>query len=806
MSHSSPEKALHHFLEAVEFPALLKELSLGCQTPAGKTTLLAFHPLTDPIQIGEKILKTRELEQHIIKDAPPSIPDSQRFYKAFEAAQSQGQVFSGEELSSLADFLEAVIRLRRYLSPDRGIPPSFQEWLTRLNALPELKELIRSQVSSKGEMVDDASPELKSLRDQLRNLRSEIQEFFQGFLQQAEAETIFQDRLVTEREGRMVVPVKRERQSFVPGFVHGVSASGSTLFIEPQATVENNNRVKEILMREDEEIRRILRELTQKVIAAAGELKITLQVCAEIDSHSALAMFASLFDAQFLTPDAAAPLVLKNARHPLLSLEAGEKFRGKIVPLDLEYGGEVRIILVSGPNAGGKTVALKTLGLTCAMALSGMPVIASGQSTIPLFKHFDTDLTDGQSLMDHMSTYAAKLTALKRMLDHAEPPCLFLLDELGAGTDPLEGGALGLACLESFREKGAFVLGNTHQPILKLLTQEEQGMANAAMLLDEVSGKPTFKLVSGVPGRSYAFTLAKQIGFPETIMERAKAHLPAGEADLSEVLSKLALEMQLAEKARIDSERTREKVKKMEVELETARRQIKDEAKRIKKEAQIEAEGLLKNTRRQMEHLIQGVGKKPGTPPPVVNRDRVRNAKEEVNRNLRNIAPRPERVILEIRELTAGESVHFKPGKCKVLVVSADDDKSEAIIQMENGLKLSCKYSDLGHMTDQLKPAPLPRPQATGVMSSQAMAEKGKLEVDVRGKMVDQALPIIDKFIDDALLVALPFVRIIHGKGTGALKEAIHKHLPVSHPSVTFNLAEPAQGGAGVTVIKFKPS
>jgi DNA mismatch repair protein MutS2 len=244
----------------------------------------------------------------------------------------------------------------------------------------------------------------------------------------------------------------------------------------------------------------------------------------------------------------------------------------------------------------------------------------------------------------------------------------------------------------------------------------------------------------------------------------------------------------------------------MEVELETARRQIKDEAKRIKKEAQIEAEGLLKNTRRQMEHLIQGVGKKPGTPPPVVNRDRVRNAKEEVNRKLRNIAPRPERVILEIRELTAGESVHFKPGKCKVLVVSADDDKSEAIIQMENGLKLSCKYSDLGHMTDQLKPAPLPRPQATGVMSSQAMAEKGKLEVDVRGKMVDQALPIIDKFIDDALLVALPFVRIIHGKGTGALKEAIHKHLPVSHPSVTFNLAEPAQGGAGVTVIKFKPS
>ena len=806
MHNSKLGNGVDHFLEAVEFPALLNEMSQGCQTPAGKTVLLALRPLSEAGAIGEKLLKTKEMEQHIIKEAPPAIPDSQHFQQAFESAQTKGEVLSGEELSSLASFLETVTRLRKYLSPEKGIPPSFQEWLSRLNALPDLKNLIRSQVSAKGEVLDEASPELKSLRDQVRALRVEIQQFFQEFLQQAESETIFQDRLVTEREGRMVVPVKRERQSFVPGFVHGVSASGSTLFIEPQATVENNNRVREILLREEEEVRRILRELTQKVMAAALELKVTLGTCAEIDCHSALAMFASLFDAQFLTPDPAVSLVLKNARHPLLAMERGEQFREKVVPLNLEFGEGVRIILVSGPNAGGKTVALKTLGLTCAMALSGMPVIASGQSTIPFFKHFDTDLGDGQSLTDHLSTYAAKLTALKRMLDRADASSLFLLDELGAGTDPREGGALGLACLESFREKGAFVLGNTHQPLLKLLTQEEQGMANAAMLLDEVTGKPTFKLVSGVPGRSYAFMLAKQIGFPESIMERAKAHLPQGEADLSEVLSKLAVEKQLAETARLESERTRDKIKKMEVELETARRQIKDEAKRIKKEAQIEAEGLLKNTRRQMEHLIQGVGKKPGVAPPVVNKDRVRNAKQEVDRKLKNIAPRPERVILEIRELKAGESVHFKPGNCKVLVLSADDDKAEAGIQMENGMKLSCKYSDLGLVTQQLKPAPIAKLQATGVMSSQALAEKGKLELDIRGKMVDQALPILDKFIDDAHLVGLPFVRIIHGKGTGALKEAIHKHLPQSHPGVEFALAEPAQGGAGVTVIKFKIS
>ncbi len=804
MTHLSTEIASWQFLEAVEFPALLRELSLGCQTSSGKAVLAALRPLSEAAPIGERLEKTRELEQHIVKDAPPSIPDSEGFRKAFEAAREKGEVLLGEELSALARFLEGVAQLRRYLSPERGIPASFQSWLSGLNPLPALKDLIRSRISPKGEMMDEASPELKSLRDQTRALRAEIQLFYQGFLQQPDSENLFQDRLVTEREGRMVVPVKRERQSLVPGFVHGISASGSTLFIEPQATVENNNRVREILLREEEEVRRLLREMTQKVLESAGDLVATLHICAEIDCHSALAMFASLFEAQFLIPDPLAPLALKNARHPLLSMEAGESFRKKVVPLDLEFGEGTRIILVSGPNAGGKTVALKTLGLDCAMALSGMPVIASGQSRIPLFSHLDTDLTDGQSLSDHLSTYAAKLTALKRMLDHAESFSLFLLDELGAGTDPREGGALGLACLETFREKGSYVLGNTHQPLLKLLTQEEQGMVNAAMMLDEETGKPTFKLVSGVPGRSYAFTLARQIGFPETIMEKAKSHLPTGEADLSELLSKLASEKQMAEKARRDSERTREKVKKMEAELEIARRQIKDEAKRIKKEAQVEAEGLLKNTRRQMEHLIQGVGKKPGTPPPVVNKDRFRNAKQEVDRKLRNIAPRPEKVILEIRELKAGESVHFKPGNSKVLVLSADDDKAEAVIQMENGLKLSCKYSDLGHVTQQLKPAPLPRPPATGVMSSQSMEEKGKLELDIRGKMVDQALPVLDKFIDDALLVGLPFVRIIHGKGTGALKEAIHKHLPQAHPGLEFSLAEPAQGGAGVTVIKFK--
>jgi len=690
-----------------------------------------------------------------------------------------------------------VTALRQYLSPADPIPAVFQEWLARLHALPALREALQSKVSDKGEVLDQASPELKSVRDQIRSLKAEVQNFYQSFLQNQDSSEALQEKIVTEREGRLVVPVKRDHQSRVPGFVHGMSASGATLFVEPKEVVESNNRVREAMVRQDEEVRKVLREATQVVLASGSEMETTLIACAEVDAHGVLATFASRYDGQFLRPQAGASLYLKNARHPLLALENREQFREKVIPLEVEFKDEVKVILVSGPNAGGKTVALKTLGLACVMAQAGLPVLAGGTSVIPLLKHFDCDLQDGQSLSDHLSTYAAKLKALKRMLDHAGPETLLLLDELGAGTDPREGGALGLACLETFREKGALVLANTHQPLLKLLTQEEKGMANAAMLFDETTGKPTFRLASGIPGQSYALTLARQLGFDESILEKAKAHLPQGEVDLSEILAKLGQEKQIVDKAKQEAERARDNAKKLEAELMTARRQMKDEARRIKKDAQVEAQGLLVNTRRKMEHLIQGV-QKPGEGG--VNRERIKTARVEVNQKLKNIRPAPAKVILEVGDLNAGDKVFFKSGNCDVAVVSADEEKLEAVIQMANGMKLSCKYSDLGRVS---KTPPPPRP-ATPVMDPKALAEKGKLELDLRGKLVDQALPMLDKFLDDALLVDLPFVRIIHGKGTGALQEAIHKHLPAAHPKVEFAMAEPNQGGTGVTVIKFK--
>jgi DNA mismatch repair protein MutS2 len=796
MSHEIVEK----FLKAVEFPKLLEKLASHCQTPAGRDYLEVFGPLADLSLVENRLSKTQELEKHLVKQKTPVIPDSQFFIEAFEKARDKGEVFSGRELAALAQFLSEVVRLRQTFGSEDEVSAVFQEWLGRLHALPDLKEALQSKVSDRGEVLDGASPGLKSIRDQVRSLKVEVQNFYQSFLQKSDMAEALQEKIVTEREGRLVVPIKRDHQGTVPGFVHGMSASGATLFVEPREVVENNNRIKEALLKEDEEVRKVLREATQTVLSKANELEETLIACAEVDAHTVLAIFASRYDGQFLRPQAGITLSLRDARHPLLALEAIEKFREKVIPLEVEFKEGIQVILVSGPNAGGKTVALKTLGLVCAMVQAGLPVLAGGQSTIPVLKHFDTDLEDEQNLGDHLSTYAAKLKALKRMLDHCGPETLILLDELGAGTDPREGGALGLACLETFREKGALVLANTHQPLLKLLTQEEKGMANAAMLFDEQTGKPSFRLVSGIPGQSYALTLARQLGFGDELLEKAKAHLPQGEADLSEILAKLGQEKEAAARARQDAEKLRENAKKIEQELLMARRQMKDEARRIKKDAQVEAEGLLKNTRKKMEHLIQGVQSPAGE----VNKERIKTARQEVNQKLRNIKPVPVKTIVEVGEVKEGDSVFFKPGNCDVKVVSADEEKYEAVILMDNGMKLSCKWADLGRVSQVPKPVRTAHPQAGGVMSSKSLEEKGKLEIDLRGKLVDQALAQLDKFLDDAVLVNLPFVRIIHGKGTGALKEAIHKHLPTAHPGVEFALAEPALGGAGATVIKFK--
>jgi DNA mismatch repair protein MutS2 len=790
---------LSDFLEGVEYPRVLEGIADACTTADGRALLRSMRPLDDDAERRRRLDNTRLLEDHVTRFGAPPVPDPTGNARALEVAREKGESYDGRELAALAVFLDGVTALRRHLAGEGRVESPFREWLSRLDALPALRSDLSRSVSDAGEILDAASPGLSGARALLRRARLEADAFFQRLLARGDLSEVLRERTVTERNGRRVVPVRRDAASSLPGIVHGVSASGSTAFVEPREAVALNNALNEATSLEDEETRKVLRELTGQALRCAPALEEDFRTCAEVDAHLALALFAARFGGRYLEPEEGVPLVLREARHPLLCLEAGDAFRERVVPLELELPAAVRVVLLSGPNAGGKTVALKTLGLLCVLAAAGLPVPARPTSRIPRFTGWDTDLGDGQSLADHLSTYEARLRALMRMLGHAGPGTLLLLDELGAGTDPQEGGALGLACLESFRAKGAFVFATTHQPLLKLHAQQEAGMLNAAMLMDEATGRPTFRFAPGFPGRSHAMELAVKVGFPPAVLEQARRLLPEGEADLSDVLAGLEAERRALEKARVEAERFREAARRSEEELREAKRQVRDEARRIRHEAQVEAEGILRNTRRQMEHILQGVGR-----PDEADREKIRQARGKVEVKLTNLrpVPLPKRASAGLEEVRVGEEVLYRPAGLNARVLEADDARRQAVLQAGSGPRITCRYEDLAPATKRARgpeasPAPR-RPQGPDA------PEAVPLELDIRGFTVDQGVTAVERHLDHAAMAGMPFVRVLHGKGTGKLKTGVLAALR-GHPAVAaFRDAEYNQGGSGVTVVDLK--
>lgn len=783
-------------LKALEFPQVLERLSKGCRTRAGSDCLRSLRPLDDDAVVAERRERSRVLERLSASQGAPPVPETGNDKLRIENCAQEGIALSGSELADLAETLSGVEDLRRYLSSrEAGDAPCLSHWKTRLDDQTELRHLLARTVSPRGEVLDTASNELGAVRRQLRDLRGGLQSFYRRILSEDLLRDAFQDKVVMERDGRMVVPVKRERQSQVPGLLHGLSMSGSTVFVEPAEAVESNNRLREAVFLEEAEVARALRETTLRILEKRGSVEDAFAACAEVDAHQALASFAGSFNAVYLEPRAGDPLRMVGARHPILCLQMGAAFLDQVVPLDLDYGKDGRVVLVSGPNAGGKTAALKTLGLTCLMAQTGLPCVVHPLTTLPPLRRFDTDLSDEQDLEHHLSTYAAKLAALRRMMESAGPDTLLLLDELGSGTDPREGGALGLAVLERLAQAGTHVFATTHQPELKRLAENRPGMQNAGMVFDEASGKPTYRLIQGVPGRSHALSLAAQVGFPQDVLDRAKSLIPSDELDLSELLEKAAREKVAAENARLEAERFRDEAAKHEAALREERGHIREEAKRIRDEARQEASGMVKNTRRQVEHWVQGLEKVPQDGQ--VDVTKAKEARRALNDKLKNLEKPPAKQRPTSVALEPGDEVVLKSSGMRGRVEARDDDRETASVRLESGLKVACAYRDLEAATprpDERKPVTLRGPSTDG---------SGKLEVDVRGCRADEAIMIVDQFLDEAVVSGQPFARIIHGKGTGKLREALHEHLKSHSAGYTFRLGEWGEGDFGVTVVEF---
>lgn len=782
--------------KALEYPTVLAKISEGCQTELGRSYLQAFQPLyqIEPIRVRQ--LKTQAILNHRLKYNTAPIPNPEKFYDAFQRFLVEKQILSGLELSSVGLFLSQVARFQTYLFA-ASMENDLEFWRKSLNPMEGLRTHLLQLVDDEGNVLDAASPELKSCREGIHRLNRQIRTQYEQFIRRHDIEKALQDPIVTEREGRWVVPIRKSFMGVVHGIIHGQSASGATLYVEPEEAVQKNNDLKKMILQEEEIVWKILRATADRIWEQREILSQTIETCREIDAHWGLSEFALRYRARLILPSETPSMQLDGIRHPLLCFDFGDHFEEHVIPLNLSMPENQKILVVSGPNAGGKTVVLKSIGLVCAMAQAGLPVVSGASTQLPLIACFETDLMEEQSLIDHRSTYEAKLLALKRMLDQASKNSLLLMDELGSGTDPEEGGALSWSILEYLHATSTWVFATTHQPFLKKYLYDHPEIGRAAMIYDAVREKPTFQLKQGSLGTSNALQLAATVGIPEAIIQRAKLILPDPEKNFSNWLNRLEHEYQEMHEIKLKETSLFDEAKQLKQKIDEAQHQWQVESIKIRERAYQEANQLILETRKTMEHFIQQMHT---TPPTAFQK------KESLN----TIRIQLEQALKRNQNPTIGAqtTTHVQPGEYRkflatgqlVKVVAVDPKRLKVQVQNESGMKFSCGVQELSSLLSNNPQAP----KKPLVKRLNNIDQTTTLDIDIRGYWVDQALPILEKFLDQALISELPFIRVIHGKGTGKLKQAVEHYLWTRKEELTFQTAPLNQGGSGVTVIYFK--
>ncbi|MBI3002294.1 MAG: endonuclease MutS2 [candidate division NC10 bacterium] len=636
-------------------------------------------------------------------------------------------------------------------------------------------------------MADAASAELARLRKQVAAQREAILGALRALLQGAAAHGAVAEQFVTLRNDRYVIPVTREGRARIRGIVQDQSASGQTLFLEPEGVVEQNNRLRLLRQAEEREVRRVLTRLTGLVGTLADAIEETMQALAALDLLVARARLADRWQAARPALVADGRLLLRRARHPLLLEQAGGS-DAAVVPIDLEVGGRFRILVITGPNTGGKTVALKTAGLLVLMALAGLHIPASADSAIPVFDAVLADIGDEQSIAQSLSTFSSHIGQIGRILRQATPRSLVLLDELGAGTDPAEGAALGVALLEALLAQGAAAVATTHLEAVKAHAARTAGMENASVEFDLESLRPLYRLTLGVPGRSFALEIASRLGMPETILTRARELLGPAALDAQDLLADLAADRDAAEAARRQAEGMLAEAAETRERYQTLWSDLQREAAALRRKARADAEAAVAAVRREAERLVERL-RTAGADREAVkafHRDLA-----EVGRGAtEGIAPVPE--ASPVPSLRPGQAVDLPGYRQRGTVLEEVAADGTVAIQLPVG-KVRVPAAQVRLVAPEAAAAAAPTVPAV---------EELPLELNLLGARVEEALSRAEQYLDDAFLAGAPRVRIVHGKGTGALRRAIADLLR-AHPLVErFALADVTEGGSGVTVVE----
>ena len=786
-------------LRVLEYDKIMKMLNERTVSSLGRTYVEDLKPVSDFYKVEERLKETSDAAAYLWrKGGAPfgGIHDIRSALKRVELGSTLGI----SELLRVGDVMRCSRVIKQYLIND--VPNEWEgnialEMGRQITGLKQVEDAISNAIISEEEISDHASPELFSIRRSIRRKQDGIKDKLSSIIRSNDYKKLMQDAVVTIRSDRYVIPVKQEYKSQIPGLIHDMSASGATVFVEPLSIVEANNEIKALLIREQQEIERILEELSAKVAEVRVELGINVEILSKLDFMFAKAKLSRDMNGVCPRLSNERQIIIKQGRHPLLD-------KHNVVPIDIELGKEFYTLVITGPNTGGKTVTLKTVGLFVLMLQAGLHIPVKEGSEFGMFGNVYADIGDEQSIEQSLSTFSSHMKNIVQILDEADEDSLVLFDELGAGTDPTEGAALAIAILEGLTKRGVCTMATTHYSELKIYAMTTEKVQNACCEFDVETLRPTYRLLVGVPGKSNAFAISKKLGLDSYIIHKAKEYLSQDNIRFEDVLSDIEKNRTQAENEKDAALVLKQEIEKLKNDAKKEKDRINNEKSSIIAKAKEEARAIIMNARYESEELLERLKElyKQGM---TANSEKSLQEARTGIRNLDNI----EGGLVETfevheyaeapKDLKPGESVLMLSLNQKATVLDEPDADGQVMVQA-GIMKVKVNIKQLKRIDEQKESLEkINRVRVKGVKSSAV-----KLELDLRGLNVDEALDKVDKYIDDAVIAGLHEVSIIHGKGTGTLRKAVHAHFRNHAHVETYRLGNYGEGDTGVTIVELR--
>ena len=789
--------------KTLEYNKIIDLLTEQAASPKAKELCRSLKPMTDKAKIEAAQTQTADALTRLFQKGSVSfsgIHDMEASLKRLEIGGTMGI----DEFLALSSLLEAAKRVKAFSrgKSEDGARDSLDDLFDGIEPLTPLLDEIRRCIISEDEIADDASPALKNIRRSIRSMNDRVHSQMTAMLNNTNIRNSLQDGVITMRNGRYCLPVKAEYKNQVPGMVHDQSSTGSTLFIEPMAVVNLNNELKELYLKEQEEISVILANLSNLTSEYIPYIREDYRILTELDFIFAKASLAKIYNGTAPIFNENGYIHIRKGRHPLLN-------KHKVVPIDVTLGDAFDLLIITGPNTGGKTVSLKTVGLFTLMGQAGLHIPANDRSELCVFHEVFADIGDEQSIEQSLSTFSSHMTNIISILDHVDEHSLVLFDELCAGTDPTEGAALAISILSKLHARGIRTMATTHYSEIKVFALETPGVENACCEFSVETLSPTYRLLIGIPGKSNAFAISGKLGLSADIIEDAKTRITTSEQNFEDLIADLESSRVTIEKERLEINQYKAEVASLKKKLEAKQERLDESRDKILREANEQAYAILKEAKDVADTSIRNFNKYGTTHAPVSEmekqRSKIRDKMSAAEKNMAGTKKKQAPAGNAPKNLRIGDRVKVLSMNLTGTVHTLPNARGDLYVQM-GILRSLVNVRDLVLLPDDTVPAAAKKTNGKSGSGKIRMSKSASIstEINLIGMTTDEAIAVLDKYLDDAYIAHLPSVRIVHGKGTGALRAAVHKHLKRLKYVKSFHLGEFGEGDSGVTIAEFE--